>query len=87
MNCDVRKLRCASLRSVLQRCDALRLGPIQKWTQGEFLQFFFPSPHEAAVFPSAIVVPKTRVFFHSNELLSPKVLDLEMVASVVKTLL
>ena len=24
MNCDVKKLRCASLRSALQRCGALR---------------------------------------------------------------
>ena len=31
----------------------MRIHP--KRTQGEFLQFFFPSPHEAAVFPSASV--------------------------------
>ena len=30
-------------------------GPIQKQIQGQFLQFFFPSPHEAAVFLSATV--------------------------------
>ena len=27
MNCDVKKLRCASLRSALQRCGALSLVP------------------------------------------------------------
>ena len=30
MNCDVKKLRCASLRSALQRCGALRFGVYQK---------------------------------------------------------
>ena len=32
-----------------------QIGPIQKRTQGGCLQFLFPSPHEAAVFPSAMV--------------------------------
>ena len=32
-----------------------QLGSVQKRTQGEFLQFSFPSPHEAVVLPSAMV--------------------------------
>ena len=56
-----------------------QLGPTQKQAQVEFLQFFCPSPCEAVILPWAIFI------FHSNELLSPKVLlDLHMVASVVK---
>ena len=37
MNCDVKKLRCASLRSALQRCGALRSGP-------DFDQILFGNP-------------------------------------------
>ena len=59
-------------------------GPTQKRSQVEFLQFVCPSPHKAAVLPSAIVA-KNMSIFHSHELLS-KVLDqILMVASVLKT--
>ena len=47
-----------------------QLGPIQKGTQGALL------PTEAAVLPSAMVA-KNMCIFHSDELLSPKVLDLD----------
>ena len=36
-------------------CETPTIGPIQNQTQVEFLQFFFPFPHEADVLPSAIV--------------------------------
>ena len=42
-----------------------QLGPIQMRIQGEFLQFFFPSPHEAALFPSAVIA-KNMCFLHSH---------------------
>ena len=51
-------------------------GPTQKRTQGECLQFFFPSPHEAAVWPSATIA-KNMCVFHSNKLISTNVLALD----------
>ena len=51
--------------------------PSKRPTRGEFFDFFYPSspsPHEAAVLPSASVA-KNMCIFHSNELLSPEVLD------------
>ena len=41
------------------RAHPMRTHP--KWTQGECLQLFFPSPHEAAVWPSATVAKNIRV--------------------------
>ena len=68
-------------RYVLFVSPKLYLGPtqwesIQKWNQGEFLQIFLFSPWSRC-FPVGLWLPKTCTFFHLNELLSPKVLDLD----------
>ena len=62
-----------------------QLGLIQKRAQGEFLWFFFPSPHEAVVFPSARIAqnmcflgrkhPSSDVMFSGQSLTSYDVLE------------
>ena len=59
-----------------------QIGPTLKRSQGQSFEFCGPSPHEAAVLPSAIVAKK--VYFSirmSSSLLKCLIL---MVASVVK---
>ena len=58
-------------------------APTQKRTQGECLQYLFPSPYEAVVRPSATVAKNINVFPLEWAPLSQKCLIL-MVASVVK---
>ena len=58
-----------------------RTHPIQKQSQGEFFEFSALLPTKQ-LFCGQLSLPKTCVFVHSNERLSPQVLD--MVASVVK---
>ena len=62
--------------SGLKLNEHLSAHPIRTHPEGEFLQFFVPSPHEAAVLPSDIVATNM-CFLHSDEFLSPKVLDLD----------
>ena len=45
------KQRSSTVSRKLQTVSK-KAASIQKWTQGEFSEFFFHSPHEAAVWPS-----------------------------------
>ena len=60
-----------------------QFGPIQKRTEGESLQFLFPSHRQAAVFPSAILAKNRCSSIRMSS--SPKVLHLTGCFSTVTT--
>ena len=64
--------------------ERTRGGPLQRRTQGDFLQLLFPSPHEAAASRQQLL-PKTCVSSIRRSS-SPKVLDLDGCFSNEKSL-